>query len=64
MDIKQIDIKQYYKDQRKVEWRADIIKSIKTKERVAMTRTKMLEQDPKVRNKNGKEERSLSLLWK
>lgn len=55
MDIKQIDIKQYYKDQRKVEWRTDIRKGMKTKERVAMTRTKMLEQDPKIRNKNGKE---------
>jgi len=50
-----MDLKQFYKDQRKIEWRADIRKSMKTKERVAMTRTKMLEQDPKIRNKNGKE---------
>lgn len=50
-----MDLKQFYKDQRKIEWRAAIRKSMKTKERVAMTRTKMLEQDPKIRNKNGKE---------
>lgn len=50
-----MDLKQFYKDQRKIEWRASIRKSMKTKERVAMTRTKMLEQDPKIRNKNGKE---------
>ncbi len=55
MDIKKIDIKQYYKDQRRTEWRTDIRKTMKTKERVAMTRTKMLEQDPEIRNKNGLE---------
>ncbi len=50
-----MDIKQYYKDQRRTEWRTDIRKTMKTKERVAMTRTKMLEQDPEIRNKNGLE---------
>ncbi len=55
MDIKQFDLKQFYKYQLKVEWRADIRKGMKTKERVAMTRTKMLEQDPKIRSTNGKE---------
>ena len=50
-----MDLKDFYKQERKIEWRADIRKSIKTKVRVAMTRTEMLEQDPKIRNKNGLE---------
>ncbi len=50
-----MDLKKFYKEQRAQEWRADIRKDIKTKERVSMTRTKMLEQDPNIRNKNGLE---------
>ncbi len=48
-------LKDFYKQERAHEWRAEIRKNLKTKDRTGMPRTKMLEQDPDVRNKNGLE---------
>jgi len=49
------NITDYYKKERAQEWRAEIRKSIKVKERTSKERTKMPEQEPTVRNKNGLE---------
>jgi glutamate synthase (NADPH/NADH) small chain len=46
---------EYYKIERAQEWRAEIRKNIKVKDRTEMIRVKMLEQDPLIRNKNGLE---------
>lgn len=48
-------LKDFYKEERAKEWRADLRKNIKTKERLSFTRAEMLAQDPNVRNKNGLE---------
>jgi len=49
------NITDYYKSERAQEWRADIRKSVKVKERTSGERTKMPEQEPTVRNKNSLE---------
>ncbi len=49
------NIIEYYKKERAQEWRAEIRKSIKVKDRTSMERHKMPEQDPNVRNKNSLE---------
>lgn len=49
------NLKDFYKEERAQEWRAEIRKSIKGKVRTSMERSKMPAQDPDVRNKNGKE---------
>ena len=43
---------QYYKEERAQQWRADLRKTIKPKERTSRERTKMPEQAPNIRNKN------------
>jgi glutamate synthase (NADPH/NADH) small chain len=48
-------LKEYYQIERAQEWRAEIRKKIKVKERTDMLRVKMPEQDPLIRNKNGLE---------
>jgi len=45
------NIAEYLKAERSQEWRAEIRKSIKTKERIGKVRTSMPEEDPNVRNK-------------
>jgi glutamate synthase (NADPH/NADH) small chain len=45
----------YYKEQRAQEWRAELRKQIKSKERTSKERTVMPEQDPQVRNQNFEE---------
>lgn len=49
------DLKQYYKDQRNQEWRKELRKQIKTKERTNIERVHMPEADPNVRNKSNVE---------
>ena len=46
------NIKEYLKEERSQEWRADLRKSMKAKERTGGERNHMLERDPDVRNKN------------
>jgi glutamate synthase (NADPH/NADH) small chain len=46
---------EYYKQERAQEWRKELRKQVKTKERTSRERTKMPEQDPNIRNKNFKE---------
>ncbi|OQX76353.1 MAG: glutamate synthase (NADPH), homotetrameric [Bacteroidetes bacterium 4484_249] len=46
------NIKEYLKAERNQEWRAELRKSVKAKERTAGERNHMLERDPNVRNKN------------
>lgn len=46
------NITEYLKAERSQEWRAQLRKEIKTKERLDKVRTKMPEEDPNVRNKN------------
>ena len=46
------NIAEYLKAERSQEWRAEIRKSIKTKERIGKVRTSMPEEDPNVRNKS------------
>ena len=49
------NITDYYKSERAQDWRTEIRKSVKVKERTSMERTKMPEQEPTVRNKNSLE---------
>ena len=46
------NIAEYLKAERSLEWRAEIRKGIKTKERISKVRTSMPEEDPNVRNKS------------
>ncbi|NOX46405.1 MAG: NADPH-dependent glutamate synthase [Chlorobi bacterium] len=46
------NIKEYLKAERNQEWRAELRKSMKAKERTGRERNDMLERDPNVRNKN------------
>ncbi len=46
------NIADYLKAERSQEWRAELRKSMKAKERTSLERVKMLEEDPNVRNKN------------
>lgn len=46
------DLKAFYKKERSEEWRAQIRKTMKTKERTLLERTKMPAQDPDIRNHN------------
>ncbi|RUA07405.1 MAG: glutamate synthase (NADPH), homotetrameric [Flavobacteriia bacterium] len=46
------NLKDFYKKERAEEWRAEIRKNIKTKERTLLERIKMPAQDPDVRNHN------------
>jgi len=46
---------EYYKQERAQEWRAELRKQLKPKERTSRERTKMAEQDPNLRNKNFEE---------
>lgn len=46
------NILEYLKAERSQEWRAEIRKSIKTKERIGKVRTSMPEEDPNIRNKS------------
>jgi glutamate synthase (NADPH/NADH) small chain len=46
------NIKEYLKAERSQEWRAELRKSMKAKERTGRERNDMLERDPNVRNKN------------
>ncbi len=46
------NIVDYLKAERSQEWRAEIRKSIKTKERIGKVRTSMPEEDPNIRNKS------------
>lgn len=48
-------LKDFYKEERAKEWRANLRKGIKTKNRLEFSRAEMLAQDPNVRNKNGEE---------
>ncbi len=43
---------QYYKEQRAEEWRAELRKSVKPKERTSRERAEMLEQEANIRNAN------------
>ncbi|MCD4737014.1 MAG: NADPH-dependent glutamate synthase [Bacteroidales bacterium] len=49
------NITEYLKAERSQEWREEIRKSIKTKDRTSFERISMPEQDPNVRNKNAEE---------
>ena len=49
------DIKEYLKEERNREWRVELRKSLKAKERTDRVRIKMPEADPKIRNKNSEE---------
>ena len=46
---------EYYKQQRAEQWRVDLRKKLKTKERTNRERLSMPEQDPNIRNKNSLE---------
>jgi len=46
------NLKDFYKKERSEQWRADIRKQLKTKERISLPRTEMLAQDPDIRNAN------------
>ena len=46
------NIKEYLKEERSQEWRAELRKSMKAKERTAKERNHMPERDPNIRNKN------------
>jgi glutamate synthase (NADPH/NADH) small chain len=46
------NLKDFYKKERAEEWRAEIRKTMKTKERTLLERTKMPAQDPEIRNHN------------
>jgi len=48
-------LKDFYKKERAQEWRAEIRKTIKTKDRTQLTRTTMPSQNPAIRNSNGLE---------
>ncbi len=45
----------YLKKEREKEWRVDLRKQIKNKERISKTRVKMPEQEPDIRNRNSSE---------
>jgi len=49
------NIAEYLKAERNKEWRAELRKSMKAKERTSRERVKMIEEDPNVRNKNSTE---------
>ncbi len=49
------DIKEYLKEERNREWRAELRKSMKARERTDRPRVHMPEADPKIRNKNSEE---------
>jgi glutamate synthase (NADPH) small chain len=49
------DNKDYLKEERNREWRAELRKSIKAKERTDRIRVRMPEADPKIRNRNSEE---------
>jgi glutamate synthase (NADPH/NADH) small chain len=49
------DIKEYLKEERNREWRSELRKSVKAKERTDRMRVHMPEADPKKRNKNSEE---------
>jgi glutamate synthase (NADPH/NADH) small chain len=49
------NITEYLKAERSQEWRDQLRKSIKTKERIGKVRAKMPEEDPNIRNKNNME---------
>lgn len=46
------NIAEYLKAERSQEWRAELRKSMKAKERTSRERVQMLEEDPNIRNKN------------
>jgi glutamate synthase (NADPH/NADH) small chain len=49
------DIKEYLKEERNQEWRGELRKSMKAKERTDRVRVQMPEADPEIRNKNSEE---------
>jgi glutamate synthase (NADPH/NADH) small chain len=46
------NIAEYIKEGRKEEWRVELRKAMKAKERTSIERVQMIEQDPHIRNKN------------
>lgn len=49
------DIKEYFREERDKEWRVELRKSMKAKERTDRVRVHMPEADPAIRNKNSEE---------
>lgn len=48
-------LKEYYQNERAQDWRVELRKKMKAKERMDMYRANMPAQQPEVRNKNGLE---------